>query len=238
MTHTAPRWLQAAALSACALLIACEDDAPEAPAPTAEEVVEEPEEQEQNYNDQVDPTDDDGRSLYFYYGPMKLMLGESILYSIAAITGHSFGNWDFTAPDPAATAFTTAGNDVGEMYRHCRLLGGCMEHRIPQPRTSFVGTAYVLELEKAVAEACYDRAAFGMFPGNVAPDATVQVVTLIEHQYRAAYAAVPNTTDLERSIAYFDGHITAPEFTDVSPLESAGRGHCRALLTTNRFLFY
>jgi len=32
--------------------------------------------------------------------------------------------------------------------------------------------------------------------------------------------------------------MRAPELTDVSALESAGRGHCRALLTTNRFLFY
>jgi hypothetical protein len=179
-----------------------------------------------------------GHALTFYYGPMKLMLGESILYSVAAITHHDFGGWDFTAPDPATQAFVDSGNADDVFYRHCRLLGGCLEHRIPQARTSFVGTAYVLELEKAVTEACYDREAFGMFPSGQAPSAATQVIDLVRHQFRAAFAADASPAELERSIAYFDGHLAAPELDDISPLESAGRGHCRALLTTNRFLFY
>ncbi|RMH43178.1 MAG: hypothetical protein D6689_05945 [Deltaproteobacteria bacterium] len=182
--------------------------------------------------------DGSDRTLLFYYGPMKLMYGESILYSIERITGHDFGSWDYTAPDPGSQAFVNTGNANGTFYPHCRLLGGCMEHRIPLGRTSFVGTAYVLELEKAVAEACYDRAAFAMFPGNAPPDASVQPIDIINHQYRAAFGAAPSTSDLEESIAYFESHLADPEFDDVSPIESAGRGHCRALLTTNRFLFY
>jgi len=185
-----------------------------------------------------DPNGSSDRSLYFYYGPMKLMYGETILYSIAAITGHDFGSWDYTAPDPGTGAFANAGNGNGSFYPHCRLLGGCMEHRIPQGRTSFVGTAYVLQLEKAVTEACYDRSAFGMFPGAQAPGTGVQAIDVIEHQYRAAFGVSPSPDDLELSIAYFESHLQAPEFTDVSAMESAGRGHCRALLTTNRFLFY
>jgi len=184
--------------------------------------------------------DDDGpsdRSLYFYYGPMKLMYAESVLYSVEQITGHHFGDWDYTAPDPGTQAFTNGGNGSA-LYPHCRLLGGCMEHRIPLGRTSFVGTAYVLQLEKAIAEACYDRQAFAMFPGGVAPDGSVQAVDIIRHQYRAAFSRDPSTTDIERSIAYFDAHIADPEIDGVSPIESAGRGHCRALLASNRFLFY
>jgi len=190
-------------------------------------------------DDYTDDPDGDGsdRSLYFYYGPLKPMFAESILYSVEAITGHDFGSWDYTAPDPGSQAFTDAGNASG-YYPHCRLLGGCMEHRIPQARTSFVGTAYVLQLEKAVAEACYDRSAFGMFPGNQAPDSSVQAIDVINHQYMVAFGQTPSNKDLELSIDYFDGHLADPEFNDVSPLESAGRGHCRALLTTNRFLFY
>lgn len=191
--------------------------------------------------------DDDGnadagppadRSLYFYYGPMKLMYGETILYSLEALTGHDFGGWDPTAPEPVSQAFAAAGNNTGSFYRHCRLLGGCMEHRIPLGRSSFVGTAYVLTLERAVVEACSDRAAFGMFPGGIAPDATVQAIDVINDQYRKAFGAPPATRDVELSLAYFDSHLGDPEFTDVSPLESAGRGHCRALLTSNRFLFF
>jgi hypothetical protein len=190
-------------------------------------------------SDPDDPSGDSSdRSLYFYYGPLKLMYAESVLYSIEAITGHDFGSWDYTTPDPGTQAFANAGNGAGSFYPHCRLLGGCMEHRIPLGRTSFVGTAYVLQLEKAVTEACYDRAAFGMFPGERAPDAQVQAIDIIEHQYRRAFAAAPNTRDLELSIAYFEGHLQSPELTDVSAMESAGRGHCRALLATNRFLFY
>ncbi len=189
--------------------------------------------------DPGDPGGDPGdRPLYFYYGPMKLMPAETILHSVEAITGHDFGRWDYTAPDPASGAFVEAGNANGSMYPHCRLLGGCMEHRIPQGRTSFVGTAYVLQLEKAVAEACYDRDAFGMFPGGTAPGASLQAVDVIEHQYALAFSQRPTTEDLERSIEYFADHLAAPELSGMSALESAGRGHCRALLTSNRFLFY
>jgi len=190
--------------------------------------------------DVPDPDGDgnDGKTIAFYYGPMKPMYAEPILYSMEAITGHDFGGWDYLAPDPASQAFLDAGNANGAWYPHCRLLGGCMEHRIPLGRTSFVGTAYVLQLEKAAAEACYDRAAFGHFPGGVAPDASVQPIDIIRHQYALAFADEPLGKDLEASIAYFDGHLVDPELTDISPLESAGRGHCRALLTTNRFLFY
>ena len=131
-----------------------------------------------------------------------------------------------------------SGNGGGSYYPHCRLFGGCMEHRIPQPRTSFVGTAYVLQLEKLAAEACYDREAFGMFPGGTAPGEGVQAIDVIEHQYMVTFGQKPTNKDLELSIAYFDSHLSDPEFGDVSALESAGRGHCRALLTTNRFLFY
>lgn len=190
-----------------------------------------------NNDDGGDPNDPPGQSLYFYYGPMKLMYGESILYSLTRVTGHDFGDWDNTAPDPGSQAFAAAGNAT-EYYLHCRLLGGCMEHRIPLGRTSFVGTAYVLQLEKAVAEACYDRAALGMFPGNEAPAPSVQSIDVIRHQYLVAFGEEPSQADLEASIAYFSDHIAGPEMTDVSALESAGRGHCRALLTTNRFLFY
>ena len=127
-------------------------------------------------------------------------------------------------------SFTDVGNGDGTYYRHCRLLGGCMEHRIPLARTSFVGTAYVLELEKAITLACSDREAFGMFPGQQAPDASTQVIEIINHQYTAAFSSDASTADLEQSIAYFEQHIQDPELDDVTPLESAGRGHCRALL--------
>jgi hypothetical protein len=188
-------------------------------------------------NDDLD-ADGSDRPLHFYYGPMKLMPAESILYSIEAITGHSFGRWDFTAPDPATAAFATTGNADGTLYPHCRLLGGCMEHRIPLERTAFLGTGYVLQLEKAVTDACSDRAAFGMFPGGVAPSEVTQAIDVIEHQYRHAFGAAPSQADVELSLAYFASHLPAPEFTDVTAMESAGRGHCRALLATNRFLFY
>jgi hypothetical protein len=188
--------------------------------------------------DPTDPTDPSDRSLYFYYGPMKAMYAETILYSMESFTGHDFGSWDYTSPDPGTQAFGNSGNAAGAFYPHCRLLGGCMEHRIPLGRTSFVGTAYVLQLEKAVVEACYDRAAFGMFPGDQAPDTSVQAIDVIEHQYRKALGSTPTVDDLELSISYFESHLQSPEFDDVAPMESAGRGHCRALLTTNRFLYY
>jgi hypothetical protein len=53
-----------------------------------------------------------------------------------------------------------------------------------------------------------------------------------------AFGVLPSNQDLELSIGYFDSHLGDPEFGDVSAMESAGRGHCRGLLTTNRFLFY
>ncbi len=184
-----------------------------------------------------EPAGGSDRSLRFYYGPMKAMSAESILYSVAAMTGHDFGSWDYTAPDPATRAFADNANG-GPYYRHCRLLGGCMEHRIPLGRTSFVGTAYVLELERVAVEACYDREAFGMFPGRVAPGDGVRPVDVIDHQYVTAFGAAPTDQERDLSVAYFESHLASPEHGDISPLESAGRGHCRALLTTNRFLFY
>ena len=186
-------------------------------------------------DDTVDDEGEEGRSLAFYYGPMKPMYAESILYTIAAITGHDFGGFDFTAPDPAATAFTDSGNASNVFYLRCRRLGGCMEHRIPLGRTSFIGTAYVLELDRAASEACYNSAAFGMFPGNVAPGASVQALDIIEHQYIRAFGEKPSTEDLASSLEYFTAHLEDPA---EQGLESAGRGHCRTLLTTNRFLFY
>ncbi|MBK7859798.1 MAG: hypothetical protein IPJ65_14485 [Archangiaceae bacterium] len=185
--------------------------------------------------DKAAPVD---RTLSFYYGPMKLMTAEAILYSVASFTGHSFGTFDFTAPDPAARAFADAGNTAGTMYRHCPFFGGCMEHRIPLGRTSFMGTGWVLELERAVVEACNDRAAFQMLPGNRAPDATTLAVDVVRHQFMRAFGAQPTDADLQVAMAYMQSHLAAPELTGVTPLESAGRGLCRALLTTNRFLLY
>lgn len=205
------------------------------------------------------PGQTSGRTLSFYYGPLKLMFGENILDSIEAVTGYDFGSWDFTAPepatndnDPASYIFTDAGNgpvdpdnNEDKYYVHCRLLGGCMEHRIPLGRTSFLGTAFVLEFGRAVSEACYDRATFGMFPpdgnGEQDPDITSpQAIDIINHQYLRAFGVAPSAIDLELSIDYFEQHVADPEFTDnnITPIESAGRGHCRALLTTNRFIFY
>lgn len=192
-----------------------------------------------NYDPGSNDPSDDQRSLAFYYGPMKQMVGESIIYSIAAITGHDFGGWDYTSPDPGTGAFDDAGNGDGDFYRHCRLLGGCMEHRIPLARTSFVGTAYVLELEKAITVACYDPDAFGMFPGSVAPPADTQVIEVINHQYMKVFGEEPSSEDLDLSIAYFEGALAdTPELEGMSSMESAGRGHCRAILSTSRFLFY
>ena len=190
------------------------------------------------YNINTEAAGDDGRSLYFYYGPMKLMLGESILYSLEKVTGHDFGSWEPTTPDPATQAFVDAGNGDKQFYRHCRLLGGCMEHRIPQGRTSFVGTAYVLELEKSVTEACSDRSTFGMFPSAQAPDSKVSAQDIIRHQYVTAFGVEPTDGEKALSGTYFKLHLADPEFDDVSPMESAGRGHCRAILATNRFLFF
>lgn len=192
-----------------------------------------------NYDPGSNDPSDDQRSLAFYYGPMKQMVGESIIYSISAITGHDFGTWDYTCPDPGTGAFDDAGNGNGDYYRHCRLLGGCMEHRIPLARTSFVGTAYVLELEKAITVACYDAEAFGMFPGSTAPGAGAQVIDIINHQYMKVFSVEPSAEDLELSIAYFESALAdTPELEDMSAMESAGRGHCRSILSTSRFLFY
>lgn len=184
------------------------------------------------------PAPADRTLLAFYYGPMKLMTGETILYSIAAFTGHGFGTFDFTAPDPAMAAFADAGNSQGTMYRHCTFFGGCMEHRIPLGRTSFMGTAYVLELERAVVEACNDRAVFGMFPGGAAPSGTALAIDVVRHQFLKAFGEQPSDVDLQAAMAYMQSHQLAPELTGMTPLESAGRGLCRALLTTNRFLLY
>ena len=196
--------------------------------------------------DPDDPAWDDGtdvdarsdRTLLFYYGPMKIMPAEVVLISIAAFTGHDFGSWDTTTPEPTSVAFFEAGNDQGTFYRHCRQLGGCMDHRIPLGRTGFVNTAYVLQLERAAVEACNDGAAFGMFPRGEAPDDTTAMIEVIRHQHARAFGEQPDDTDIELSQAYFESHVAAPEQSGVHPLESAGRGHCRALLTTNRFLFY
>lgn len=190
-----------------------------------------------------DPTGPDAgpgsdRTLLFYYGPMKIMPAEMILYSVEAFTGHDFGSWNEATPEPGSQAFIDSGNGNGNYYRHCRILGGCLEHRIPLGRTHFVGTAYVLELERAVVEGCYDRGAFGMFPGETPPGGGTQPIDVINHQYRKAFGELPGAKDLPLSLDYFADHMAAPEFGDVSPLESAARGHCRALLTTNRFLFY
>ena len=179
-----------------------------------------------------------GNSLFFYYGPMKLMYGEAILHSIEAITGHKFGSWDSTRPDPASDAFVESGNGDGAYYRHCRLLGGCMEHRIPLPRTSFVGTAYVLEMEKSITTACFDREVFGMFPGAKAPEADLSANDIIEHQYLQTFSIAPTKKEMALAMTYFQSHMKQPELDDISALESAGRGHCRAILGTNRFLFY
>ena len=194
--------------------------------------------QGKDYNINTDAVGDDGRSLYFYYGPMKLMLGESILYSLEAVTGHDFGSWEVTTPDPATQAFVDSNNGEMQFYRHCRLLGGCMEHRIPQGRTSFVGTAYVLELEKAVTGACSERSTYGMFPGGQEPGVNVEALDIIRHQYLTAFGIEPTEAEQTLSLTYFKQHLADPEFDDVSALESAGRGHCRAILATNRFLFF
>ena len=177
------------------------------------------------------------RTVFFYWGPLKPMIGEVILYSVAAITGHDFGAFDFTAPDTASREYVFAGNDRS-FGDHCRLMGGCLEHRVPLGRRSALGTVYVLQLEKLVAEACYDRRAFGMFPGRRPPDRTVGIFDVIDHQYLQAFGTLPSVMDVARSREYFEAHLNDLDPDGLPPLESAGRGHCRALLASNRFLFY
>ncbi len=177
------------------------------------------------------------RTVYFYYGPLKPMIAEVIINSITAITGHDFGGFDVTAPDPGSIAFVDAGND-SDFHQHCRLLGGCLEHRVPLGRRDAIGTVFAIQLEKAVAEACYDRRAFGMFPGNRAPDNQVGVTDVLEHQFMMAFGTMPDAKNIRWAQAYFDDHLSDPDFRDISPLESAGRGYCRAILASNRFLFY
>ena len=177
------------------------------------------------------------RTLFFYYGPLAPMNAEVILNSISEITGHEYGAYDFTAPDRSTRMFREAGNN-SPYQRHCTLLGGCLEHRVPLGRRPAFGAVYVIQLEKAAAEGCYDREAFGMFPGSRAPDRTTGPDDVIRHQYLLAFGAEPTTEDLVASRKYFDIHVRDPDFDDVPPLESAGRGHCRALLASNRFLFY
>ncbi len=188
----------------------------------------------------VTPTEDRpgaSKPVFFYYGPLKPMIAEFIIHSVAAITGHEFGEFDFTVPDQGTAGFRDAGN-WSPFYQHCKLLGGCLEHRVPLGRRPAFGAIYMLELEKVVAEACYDRQAFGMFPGRRTPDQTIGAADIIHHQYKQAFSVAPSAEDMSASLQYFSEHLRDPDFEGMPPLEGAGRGHCRALLTSNRFVFY
>lgn len=234
------RW----ALAALLLVWGCKtEDAPQpAPAPAVvppSDVADDPAPPEPPELPTPPPSDPTAgtKPLYFYYGPLKPMVAEFIIHSVAAITGHEFGAFDFTVPDQGTVGFRDAGN-WSPFYQHCKLLGGCLEHRVPLGRRPAFGAIYMLELEKVVAEACYDRQVFGMFPGGRSPNQMVGAADIIQHQYLQAFAVKPSVEDMSASLKYFDEHLRDPDFEGMPPLEGAGRGHCRALLTSNRFVFY
>jgi len=181
--------------------------------------------------------------------PVKRMDGNQILDSIAQITGHAFGSYDITQPDPELLRASSKPNIDKTYHSACFTLQGCREHRIPA--TEYVqtyGVPEVVLLDNLGRTACLDLTAFGMFPGKVDPDANTQlgasdperVDAIIKYQYKVFLGAVPDAEQLGQSKTYFTQHMAGPETTGagVSALESAGRGHCRAMISNAKFLYY
>lgn len=183
-------------------------------------------------------------------GPTKRMEGNQLLDSLSAITGHNFGSYDITMPDPDSIRTSTKPNLDKLYYGYCFTLQGCREHRVPAtefPQT--YGVPEVVLLDNLGRLACLDVAAFGMFPARQDPDANTALgatdaekVTsvIINYQYKAFMGVLPDAEQLAASKAYFTSHMAGPETTTagVSALESAGRGHCRAMISNAKFLYY
>ncbi len=181
--------------------------------------------------------------------PVKRMDGNQILDSIAQITGHAFGTYDLTQPDPELLRASGKPNIDKTYHSACFLMQGCREHRVPaQDYPQTYGVPEVVLLDNLGRTACLDLQALGMFPGRADPDGNTQIGTtdaeridaIIKHQYKAFLGAIPDAEELAASRAYFMAHMAGPETTGagVSALESAGRGHCRAMISNAKFLYY
>jgi len=185
--------------------------------------------------------DDIDTDVLYSHGPMKLMMPEQILMSMAKLTGHDFGTYDVTNP---------ANADSNEFVLYCRALGGCPDH-VALKRNQGVGLVYVLTLDKAANSACIqDDQATGMIPPGADVDATNpaagEIDSAIQWQYKHFLGVEPDTEELELSREYFASHLAMTDPDTGGPsgenetynFDSALRGHCMALMTSARFIYH
>jgi hypothetical protein len=186
-------------------------------------------------------SDDLDTNVHYSHGPMKLMMPEQVLMSIARLTEHDFGSHDITNP---------ATPDPSEFLVYCQAMGGCPDH-VTRQRNTGVGLVYVLTLDKAANTACIqDDLATGMIPpgtdgANQSPTAG-EVETAIKWQYKKFIGSEPVATELEGSRLYFESHLAMSDPDTGDPtgengthdFESALRGHCMALVTSAKFLYH
>lgn len=179
--------------------------------------------------------DDIDTDVLYSHGPTKLMMPEQILASLEALTGHEFdrGNPPYTITAPERARVTAS------YVAHCQAMGGCPDH-VTRERVFSTSIIHALTLERAALEACVlDKDAKAMLPANADIDARrptpAQIDEAIVWQYRHFFAQTPRRDEMDASRDYFVEHL---EDGDDKNLGTALRGHCLALVTSAKFLYY
>jgi len=189
----------------------------------------------------ISSSDDIDARIIYSHGPMKLMMPEQLLAAVSDITGHDFGAYDFTRP---------ATTNNSDFTTFCNSLGGCPDH-VSRQRNDSIGTVYVITLDKITSAACReDNTAIGMIPPDITLSDTnptqAEMDAAINWQYLRFFDVTPRQDEMDASRTYFSSHLGKidPDTgqptgeTDTFNFGSAVRGHCMALLSSSKFIFY
>ncbi len=178
--------------------------------------------------------DDIDTDVIYSHGPTKLMMPEQILASIEKLTGHEFDRgtppYRITAPE--------SGRLTASWVAHCQAMGGCPDH-VTRERITTSSIIHAMTLDRVALEACVlDDEATAMLPPNAPIDearpSPHAIDDAINWQYHHFFREVPNQDELDASRDYFVSHLDEPG----NDLQSALRGHCVALLTSTKLVYY
>jgi hypothetical protein len=168
-----------------------------------------------------------GDAIHWHYGPLKQMLAESWLDSVAKVTGVELGACDWRYPQASPRYVPKAklppqGTLAKFPYQTAaRTLGGCPDQKT-QLRYTDVGVLSAMEQRSLLAAACTDATATRLLP---APGESASALTV--RLYRDLFTRDPTPAEAQAAAAMLPT-------VDASTAQQL----CQALLRSGRFLFY
>jgi hypothetical protein len=183
----------------------------------------------------VSVLDDIDTDVIYSHGPAKLMMPEQILSSIEYLTGHQFdrGSRPYRIEAPASASLQAS------YVTHCQAMGGCPDH-LTRERITTSSIIHAISLDRLAIEACVlDQEAKEMLPPDIdlglrRPSPQLIDQAIVWH-YDHFFGVLPRKDEFDASRDYVTAHREANDF---NTFETAMRGHCVALTTSAKFVYY